>query len=68
MLIAGDAELPFGVGFHPYLTVGTARVDEAVLQVQAGTRLVTDERGIPTGERASGGSRPPPRGAINGLG
>jgi aldose 1-epimerase len=48
----GDAELPFGAGFHPYLTVGTPLIDETVLQVQAGTRLVTDERGIPTGERA----------------
>jgi aldose 1-epimerase len=47
----GDAELPFGAGFHPYLTVGTPRIDDTVLQVQAGTRLVTDERGIPTGER-----------------
>jgi aldose 1-epimerase len=49
----GGAELPFGAGFHPYLTVGTPQIDETVLQVQAGTRLVTDERGIPTGERAA---------------
>jgi aldose 1-epimerase len=42
----GDTELPFGAGFHPYLTVGTRLIDETVLQVQAGTRLVTDERGI----------------------
>jgi aldose 1-epimerase len=49
----GDAELPFGAGFHPYLTVGTPGVDDTVLQVQAGTRLVTDERGIPTGERVA---------------
>jgi aldose 1-epimerase len=49
----GDAELPFGAGFHPYLTVGTPRIDETVLQTQAGTRLETDERGIPTGERAA---------------
>jgi aldose 1-epimerase len=49
----GGAELPFGAGFHPYVTVGTPRIDETVLQVQAGTRLVTDERGIPTGERVA---------------
>ncbi len=48
----GGAELPFGAGFHPYVTVGTPRIDDTVLQVQAGTRLVTDESGIPTGERA----------------
>ncbi|HSD76903.1 MAG TPA: aldose 1-epimerase family protein [Solirubrobacteraceae bacterium] len=49
----GDAELPFGAGFHPYVTAGTPRIDDTVLQVRAGTRLVTDERGIPTGERAA---------------
>lgn len=49
----GDAELPYGAGFHPYLTVGTPRIDDTLLQVQAGARLVTDERGIPTGERAA---------------
>ena len=48
----GDAELPFGAGFHPYLTVGTPRIDDTVLQLEAGTRLITDERGIPTGETA----------------
>jgi aldose 1-epimerase len=48
---AGDAELPFGAGFHPYLTAGTARIDESLLHVEARTRLVADERGIPTGER-----------------
>ncbi len=47
----GGAELPFGAGFHPYLTVGTPRIDDTVLQVPAATRLIADERGIPTGER-----------------
>jgi aldose 1-epimerase len=49
----GEAELPFGAGFHPYLTVGTPRIDEMRLQVEAATRLITDERGIPTGDRAA---------------
>jgi aldose 1-epimerase len=49
----GETDLPFGVGFHPYLTVGTPLIDDTVLQVQAATRLATDERGIPTGERAA---------------
>lgn len=48
----GAAELPFGAGYHPYLTVGTLLVDDAVLQVQAGVRLLADESGIPSGERA----------------
>ena len=34
------------------LTVGTPRIDDNVLQVQAGARLITYERGIPTGERS----------------
>ena len=45
----GVTALPFGSGFHPYLTVGTDRVDEAVLEVPAGTFRESDERGIPTG-------------------
>ncbi|HEX4804367.1 MAG TPA: hypothetical protein VFU94_00575 [Conexibacter sp.] len=48
---AGGEPCPFGAGAHPYLTVGTARVDEAVLQAPGGVRLLADERQIPTGER-----------------
>jgi aldose 1-epimerase len=47
---AGSDELPFGLGFHPYLTVGTSRVDSASLRVPATARLVADDRGLPTGE------------------
>lgn len=52
----GDGPCPFGAGFHPYLTVGTARADEAVLHVPAATRLVTDDRGVPTGAVAVDGT------------
>ncbi len=45
----GEANLPFGLGFHPYLTVGTARVDDAWLRVPGARRLVADDRGLPTG-------------------
>jgi aldose 1-epimerase len=44
-----DRPAPFGLGFHPYLTVGT-RVDQAVLHVPARHRLATDARGLPTGQ------------------
>lgn len=47
----GDAEAPFGAGFHPYLTPGTSLVDEAVLAVPADEWLPADGAGIPTGER-----------------
>ena len=40
---------PFGSGAHPYLTAGTALVDDAILRVPARAVLRTDERGTPTG-------------------
>jgi aldose 1-epimerase len=42
---------PFGAGAHPYLSVGTASVDDVVLQMPATARLIADDRGIPTGEQ-----------------
>ena len=48
----GDATLPFGLGFHPYFTVGTHLVNDALLTVPASTTLVTDERGLPTGQES----------------
>ena len=46
---AGDKPCPFGAGAHPYLTLGTATVDEGLMRVPAATVLSSDERGIPTG-------------------
>ncbi|MFI6146978.1 gluconokinase, GntK/IdnK-type [Streptomyces sp. NPDC051109] len=46
----GDTAAPYGVGQHPYLTVGTDLVDTALLTVPAGQRLRTDEHGLPIGE------------------
>ena len=48
----GDRALPFGAGYHPYLTVGTPAIDAATLKLPASTHLETDDRLIPTG-RAS---------------
>lgn len=45
----GSGPLPFGVGFHPYFTVGTALVDEALLRLPARAALTTNARMIPTG-------------------
>jgi aldose 1-epimerase len=47
---AGDGPAPLGAGFHPYLTAGTERVDEASLTVPAGRWLPAGPTGIPTGE------------------
>jgi aldose 1-epimerase len=48
---AGDEDLPFGAGFHPYLALGTRTIDELAARVPAAAWLPTDGRGIPTGER-----------------
>ena len=45
----GRRPAPFGIGFHPYLTVGTPTVDDVRLTLPAGRCLATDERGLPTG-------------------
>ena len=50
----GRTALPFGAGQHPYFTVGTPLVDEAILQIPSRTRLVLDDqRRLPTGEKVS---------------
>lgn len=45
----GTVDLPFGCGFHPYLTVGTPTVDQIRLVIPSHRRLFTDARGLPTG-------------------
>jgi aldose 1-epimerase len=47
-----DATVPFGIGFHPYVTVGTERIDDAHLTIPSGEQLVADDRGLPTGTHA----------------
>ena len=52
----GDGPAPYGVGQHPYLTVGTDLVDSAVLTVPARTLLRTDDRGLPIGQEPVDGT------------
>ncbi len=52
----GATALPFGIGFHPYLTLGTPDVDSIRLTVPAARRLLTDERGLPTGDASVSGT------------
>jgi aldose 1-epimerase len=49
-LNAGGEELPFGAGFHPYLTLGTPSIDALSVNVPAKSWLPVDGRGIPIGE------------------
>lgn len=51
----GEDDAPFGIGFHPYLSVGHGPVDDLVLTCPARTVLVADEFGIPTGREAVAG-------------
>jgi galactose mutarotase-like enzyme len=46
-----DGPVPFGLGFHPYLTAGPETVDGAILQLPANDILELDDRGLPTGVR-----------------
>jgi aldose 1-epimerase len=43
----GATRAPYGLGMHPYLTVGTPSIDTCELLLPAATWLATDERGIP---------------------
>ena len=44
-----EGPIPFGLGFHPYLTAGPETVDGAILHVPARHTLDLDDRGLPTG-------------------
>jgi aldose 1-epimerase len=46
---------PFGLGFHPYVTVGTT-IDTVRLILPARRRLLADTRALPTGDTAVAGS------------
>lgn len=43
----GGAELPFGYGAHPYLTVGESTVDDVAITVPAESYLEADDRLLP---------------------
>ncbi len=52
----GPDPAPFGIGFHPYLRLGTGPVDDLILQCPGATTLVTDGAGIPTGRQSVEGT------------
>ncbi len=53
---ASATAAPVAAGFHPYLTVGTATIDEALLTIPAATRLLTGAQQIPTGTEPVAGT------------
>jgi aldose 1-epimerase len=46
---------PFGIGFHPYLTMGIP-VDDVRLTIPASRRVTTDNRALPVGEEDVAGT------------
>ncbi len=48
----GAGPAPFGAGFHPYLTLGTPRIDTCLLRIPAATVLLMDDRLLPVGRTA----------------
>lgn len=45
----GGVPLPYGIGFHPYLSAGGALLDDCELRIDAGRRFLCDDRLIPVG-------------------
>jgi aldose 1-epimerase len=46
----GDQAAPYGCGQHPYLSPGADLLDDCTLELDAGTRILTDpDRQLPTG-------------------
>ena len=47
-----EGSIPFGLGFHPYLTAGPETVDGAILHLPAHHTLELDDRGLPHRRRS----------------
>jgi aldose 1-epimerase len=60
LLALGRRPVPIAFGYHPYLRLPAASRAAAEIEVPAPTRLVLDERQIPTGERARAAIAPGP--------
>lgn len=53
----GAATCPYGCGQHPYLSPGSGLIDDCTLQLDAATRIITDdERQLPMGREAVAGT------------
>lgn len=52
----GDRAAPFGCGQHPYLSSGSQPLDDCTVVLDAGTRILTDERQLPIGREPVDGT------------
>lgn len=53
---SGPGPAPVAVGFHPYLTAGSERVDSDILEMPGRRRVLVDETMIPVGEEPVAGT------------
>ncbi|WP_029253167.1 aldose 1-epimerase family protein [Paraoerskovia marina] len=51
----GTGDLPYGSGFHPWLSPQGADLDECTLRLDAATHVTVDERLLPTGSEPVAG-------------
>jgi aldose 1-epimerase len=52
----GNEPCPYGCGQHPYLTLGTPKVDTLQLQVPGRVVISSDERGVPVSTESAEGT------------
>jgi aldose 1-epimerase len=52
----GDRPCPYGCGHHPYLSPGAGAVDDCTLELPAATRILTDDRQLPSGAEPVAGT------------
>jgi aldose 1-epimerase len=52
----GDRALPYGIGFHPWLSTGGALLDDCTLTLDAGRRFQADDRLLPVGDEDVAGT------------
>ncbi len=53
----GSTSLPYGVGFHPWISPGTGSLDDCTLQLGANTLVTVDDRLLPTGTAPLAGEK-----------
>jgi len=55
-LNTGTSSLPYGVGYHPWISPGTGSLDDCTLQLGAAGLVTVDDRLLPTGTVPVGGN------------
>lgn len=56
-LNTGSTALPYGVGFHPWISPGTGSLDDCTLKLDADTLVTVDDRLLPTGTTPLSGEK-----------